>query len=82
MSDMIKSNLPSKTWGDHAEDLLSNFPGVDRAELLKGMVAHYFFELKYGNKREEKAACDFLNEVQKQAGKLITIAASKQITQP
>jgi hypothetical protein len=65
--DVTKDSLPRKEWHDLAEDLLARFPGVDRAELLKDMVAHYFLEMKHGNKREERAACDFLNEVQKQA---------------
>lgn len=62
--DVTKSTLPSKDWHVLAEDLLARFPGVDRAELLKKMVAHCFFEMRYGNKREERAACDFLNELQ------------------
>ena len=69
-TDIIKSTLPAKEWSELAEDLLSRFPGVDRAELLKRMVAHYFFDMKYGNKREERAACDFLNEVQLKAHRL------------
>ena len=59
----------SKTWNDHAEDLLKNFPGVDRAELLKTMVALALMDTRYGNKREERAACDFLNLVQSEAVK-------------
>ena len=35
-----------------------------------------FFEMKYGNKREERAACDFLNEVQRYA--LLAASASKR----
>ena len=53
-----------------AEDLLARFPGMDRAELLKKMVAGCFFDMRFGNKREERAACDFLNEVQVNAHKL------------
>lgn len=64
-TDATKSTLPKKEWRDLAEDLLAQFPGADRAELLKDVVAHCFFEMKYGNKREERAACDFLNEVQR-----------------
>ena len=67
MSDMIKSNLPRKEFHELAEDLLMQFPGVDRAALLKDVIGGAFFEMKYGNKREERAACDFLNEVQKRA---------------
>ncbi len=65
--DVTKSTLPKKDWQQLAEDLLSQFPGVDRAELLKDLVAGCFFEMKYGNKREERAACDCLNEVQRLA---------------
>jgi hypothetical protein len=65
MTDVIKSTLPRKEWHELAEDLLARFPGVDRADLLKDLVAHYFMEMKYGNKREERAACDFLNAVQR-----------------
>ena len=65
--DVTKSTLPRKEWHELAEDLLSRFPGVDRAELLKDMVAQCFFEMKYGNKREERSACEFLNDVQRKA---------------
>ena len=68
--DMTKYNMPEKEWSELAEDLLGRFPGVDRAELLKDMVAQCFFEMRYGNKREERAACDFLNEVQHKAAKM------------
>lgn len=57
-SDVTKSTLPKKDWQQLAEDLLSRFPGLDRAELLKDLVAGCFFEMKYGNKHEERAACD------------------------
>jgi hypothetical protein len=63
--DVTKSDLPRKEWHELAEDLLARFPRVDRADLLKDMVAYYFVELKHGNKREERAACDFLNAVQR-----------------
>jgi hypothetical protein len=63
--DVTKSDLPRKEWHELAEDLLARFPGVDRADLLKDIVAYYFVELKHGNKREERAACDFLNSVQR-----------------
>ena len=65
--DVTKSSLPRREWRELAEDLLARFPGVDQAELLKRLVMSYFFEMKYGNKREERAACDFLNEVQRVA---------------
>jgi hypothetical protein len=67
MPDMTKSNLPRKEWHELAEELLAHFPGLDRADLLKDLVATYFLELKYGNKREERDACDFLNLVQRLA---------------
>ena len=68
--DMIKSNLPPKENRQLAEDLLNRFPSVDRAELLVEMVSLNFFLMRHGNKREERAACDFLNELQLEAGKL------------
>lgn len=64
-ADVTKSTLPKKEWRDLAEDLLARFPGVDRADMLKSVVAGCFFEMKYGNKREERAACDLLNEIQR-----------------
>ena len=71
VTDVTKSTLPkNKDWGEMAEDLLARFPCVDRAELLKKMVAGCFFDMRFGNKREERAACDFLNEVQVNAHKL------------
>jgi hypothetical protein len=57
----------SKTFGAHAEDLLAHFAGIDRAELLKTIVALTIMEMCYGNKREERAACDLLNLVQEEA---------------
>lgn len=63
--DVIKSALPKKTNHELAEDLLARFPGTDRAELLKDMVALCFYWMRWGNKREERRACDFLNEVQR-----------------
>lgn len=69
-TDVTKDTLPRKEWHKLAEELLARYPGVDRAELLKRLLAQCFFEMKYGNKREERAACDFLNEAQRQAGNL------------
>lgn len=67
MTDIIKSALPPKENHELAEDLLVRFPGVDRAELLKDVLASCFFDMRHGNKREERAACDMLNEVQRLA---------------
>lgn len=50
-----------------AEELLARFPDMDRAELLKDVVALCFYWMRWGNKREEKQACDFLNELQRMA---------------
>ena len=63
---------PSKavTFLDHAEELLAKFLGVDRAELLGQLTASYLMDFKYGNKREERAACDFLNLLQAEVIKL------------
>lgn len=69
MTDMFKSDLPRKEWHELAEELLARTPGVDRARLLKDLVAYYFIELKHGNQREERAACDFLNTVQRLAAR-------------
>lgn len=55
------------TFRDHAEELLAKFPGVDRGELLAHLTASYLMDFKYGNKREECAACDFLNLLQAEA---------------
>lgn len=63
--DVIKSALPPKENHELAEELLAQFPGVDRAELLKDMVSLCFYWMRWGNKREERQACDFLNEVQR-----------------
>ena len=65
--DMIKSNLPKKENHELAEDLLARFPGTDCAQLLKDMLALCFYWMRWGNKREERSACDFLNEVQRMA---------------
>ena len=59
----------SKTFDDYAEELLANFAGIDRAELLKTIVALTIMDMRYGNKREERAACDLLNLVQAEAVK-------------
>lgn len=71
MTDLSRGRpLPegkSKTFNDHAEELLANFPGIDRAELLKTIVALTIMDMRYGNKREERAACDLLNLVQEEA---------------
>lgn len=64
MSDVIKHTLPPKENWELAEDLLSRFPGVNRAELLGDMLSWCFFNMRHGNKREERAACDFLNQLQ------------------
>ena len=56
---------------DHAEELLSKFPSVDRSELLTTLTALYLMDFKYGNKRAERAACDFLNLLQTESIKQI-----------
>jgi len=45
-TDVIKSTLPRKENHELAEDLLARFPGVDRVELLKDLIAYYFFEMR------------------------------------
>lgn len=63
---------PSKsaTWYDHATEMLARFPGVNHTELLTQLTASYLMDFKYGNKREERSACDFLNLLQAEAIKL------------
>ena len=72
-----------RTYGDDADDLLNQFPGVDKSDLLNTIVALTLMERKYGNKREERAACDLLNLVQaeaiKQLAKAGTIPPSPQL---
>ena len=65
ITDVIRSTLPPKENHELAEELLARFPKVDRAELLKDMVGLCFFWMRHGNKREERAACEFLNELQR-----------------
>lgn len=64
-----------KNFNDYAEELLSNFPGIDRAKLLKTVVALAIMDMRYGNKREERAACDLLNLVQAEAVKQLKARA-------
>ena len=59
------------TFYDHAEALLAKFPGVNRGELLIALTADALLNLLHGNKREEKAACEFLNLLQAEAVKQI-----------
>lgn len=60
----------SKTWYDHAAEILARFPGVNHTELLTHLTASYLMDFKYGNKREEREACNFLNLLQVEAIKL------------
>ena len=64
-----------KNFNDYAEELLANFDGIDRAELLKTIVALTIMDMRYGNKREERAACDLLNLVQEEAVKQLKARA-------
>lgn len=63
---------PSKavTWYDHAAEMLARFPGVNHTELLTQLTASYLMDFKYGNKREEREACNFLNLLQVEAIKM------------
>ena len=76
VSDVIKSTLPKKENHELAEELLTRFPAVDRADLLKSMVSLCFYWMRWGSKREERQACDFLNELQR-----IAIRDSKPTTE-
>ena len=65
----------SKTFWDHADELLNQFPGVNRADLLTSIVALTIMDMRYGNKREERAACDLLNLIQEEAVKQLKASA-------
>lgn len=65
----------SKTFNDYAEEMLAHFAGIDRAKLLKTIVALTIMDMRYGNKREERAACDLLNLVQAEAVKQLKALA-------
>lgn len=63
--DVVKHMLPEKaTAGQLADDLIARFPGVDHSHWLREMAARAFTEMRHGNKREERAACDWLNALQ------------------
>ncbi len=69
-TDITRNTMPSsnsKTFLDLAEELLARFPDADRGELLRQITGSYLMDFKYGNKREERAACDFLNLLQSEA---------------
>lgn len=73
-TDITRSTIPpskAMTFLAQSEELLAKFPGVDRSDLLRSMTALYLMDFKYGNKREERAACDFLNLLQHEANKLM-----------
>jgi len=40
---------------------------VDRAQLLEDFVTSCFHDMRWGNKREERQACDSLNEISRLA---------------
>jgi hypothetical protein len=61
---MTRSTVPQLSSRELAKELLDRFPGVDRAGLLEDLVALCFMNLKHGNKREEREACDVLNHIQ------------------
>lgn len=67
---MTRGMLPDKSALALAEDLLNRFAGVDRALLLEMMTSQAFFAMRFGNKREERAACEWLNMLQVKAGRL------------
>ena len=63
--EVTKHMLPEKaTAGQLADDLIARFPGVDHSKWLREMTARAFTEMRYGNKRQERAACDWLNALQ------------------
>lgn len=72
-TDVTRSTMPpsnSKTFFGQAEEMLARFPGVNHSDLLAQLTASYLMDFKYGNKREERSACDFLNLLQAEAIKL------------
>lgn len=69
--DVTRSTLQARgTWGDMAEEVLKPYPDADRAKLLVSLIASYLVDFRHGNKREERAACEFLNEVVSIASRL------------
>lgn len=62
--DVTKHTLPEATSGQLAGDLIARFPGVDHSHWLREMTARAFTEMRYGNKRQERAAVDWLNALQ------------------
>ena len=79
ITDLSRGNpLPegkSKTFNDHAEEMLAHFAGLDRAKLLRTIVALAIMDMRYGNKREERVACDLLNLMQAEAVKQLKASA-------
>lgn len=65
MKDVTRNTLPPKENHELAEEFLDRFPNLDRADLLKQMVSLCFYWMRWGNKREERSACDFLNELER-----------------
>lgn len=65
MSDVIPSTLPKdKTPLDLADEMIARFPNMDRNEVMRRMIAGYFLDFRHGNKREVRAAAEFLNYFQ------------------
>lgn len=63
--DVIKHTLPENaTAGQLADDFIAQFPGVDHSHWLREMTARAFDEMRCGNKRQERAACDWLYSLQ------------------
>jgi hypothetical protein len=59
-----------RTFLDDAKDLIGRLPHKDDSELLRQLTGSYLMDYEYGNKREQRVACDFLNLLQSEAIKL------------
>lgn len=84
MPDVIRSTLEmgKKTFKGHAHELLARFPGINHTELLTQITALYLLDFRYGNKREEREACNFLNLLQQEAVKLLNEKADENSNEP
>jgi len=79
--DMTRWMLPDKSATQLAQDLLGKYPDADRALLLELMTSNAFFAMRFGNKREERAACEYLNLLQAKAAHLSRANQKKEAAQ-
>lgn len=74
----MRHSLPPKNNDELADELMARFPTVDHAELLREITGLQFFYMRHGNKREERAACDYLNDLQRMADRIVARNTNKQ----